>query len=160
MKPPILIFVSAWLAFAGCYSICMLPTRRIRCSRARRARSRSRRRSPAVIRAGLLQSTLIVLPPEEKVANVFARRHGELGIRRRPRGFAVHQHQAQSRQRARPTFTSSPTTATSTRLQLREVSSDQDPHFDSKVFIEPGDRPPKTDSQSSRLRSRVPNWTR
>ena len=44
---------------------------------------------------------------------------------------------------ARPTFISSPTTATNTRSSLREVSGDADPHFDSKVFIVPGDKAAK-----------------
>jgi hypothetical protein len=46
-------------------------------------------------------------------------------------------------------------------LQLREVSNDTDSHFDSKVFINPGDQAAKDRSGSaSRVRASGPNWIR
>ena len=42
--------------------------------------------APPVVRAGLLQSTLIELLAEEKVATVFGGGHGQLGLRRRACG--------------------------------------------------------------------------
>jgi type IV secretion system protein VirB9 len=92
-----------------------------------------------VIRAGLLQSTLIVLPAEEKVANVFA-------------GDTVDWvfdggHVASRFISVKPKIANSTTDlhivsdhGNEYTLQLREVSSDGDPHFDSKVFITPGDQ--------------------
>ena len=95
--------------------------------------------TPPVVRAGLLQSTLILLPTEEKVANVFA-------------GDTVDWVFDGGRVASR--FVSiKPKVANTTTdvhivsdhgneytLQLREVSGDEDPHFDSKVFIVPGDK--------------------
>ena len=98
--------------------------------------------TPPVVRAGLLQSTLILLPTEEKVANVFA-------------GDTVDWVFDGGRVASR--FVSiKPKVANTTTdvhivsdhgneytLQLREVSGDEDPHFDSKVFIVPGDKAAK-----------------
>jgi type IV secretion system protein VirB9 len=98
--------------------------------------------TPPQVRAGLLQSTLIVLPAEEKVANVFA-------------GDTVNWVFDGGRVASR--FISvKPKTANATTdihivsdhgneytLQLREVSNDSDAHFDSKVFINPGDQAAK-----------------
>jgi type IV secretion system protein VirB9 len=98
--------------------------------------------TPPVIRAGLLQSTLIVLPAEEKVANVFA-------------GDTVDWvfdggHVASRFISVKPKVASGSTDihvvsdhGNEYTLQLREVSSDADPHFDSKVFINPGDKAAK-----------------
>jgi len=95
-----------------------------------------------VIRAGLLQSTLIVLPAEEKVANVFA-------------GDTVDWvfdggHVASRFISVKPKVANGSTDihivsdhGNEYTLQLREVSSDADPHFDSKVFIAPGDKAAK-----------------
>src|SRR5258708_28731675 len=71
MKPLIRIIVSAGLALAS------LPCRAVTDphplqANASRTITVSEADTPPVIRAGLLQSTLIVLPAEEKVANVFA----------------------------------------------------------------------------------------
>jgi type IV secretory pathway VirB9-like protein len=94
--------------------------------------------APPVVRAGLLQSTLILLPAEEKVANVFA-------------GDTVDWvfdggHVASRFVSIKPKVANSTTDVhlVSDRgneytLQLREVSGDEDPHFDSKVLITPGD---------------------
>src|SRR6266567_4318775 len=98
--------------------------------------------TPPVIRAGLLQSTLIVLPAEEKVANVFA-------------GDTVDWvfdggHVASRFISVKPKVGNSTTDVhivsdhgNEYTLQLREVSGDEDPHFDSKVFISPGDEAAK-----------------
>ena len=95
--------------------------------------------TPPVIRAGLLQSTLILLPAEEKVATVFG-------------GDTVSWvfdggHVASRFISIKPKVANSVTDVhivsdhgNEYTLQLREVSSDGDPHFDSKVFITPGDQ--------------------
>jgi type IV secretion system protein VirB9 len=95
--------------------------------------------TPPVIRAGLLQSTLILLPPEEKVATVFG-------------GDTVSWvfdggHVASRFISIKPRLANSTTDVhivsdhgNEYTLQLREISGDGDPHFDSKVFITPGDQ--------------------
>jgi type IV secretory pathway VirB9-like protein len=95
--------------------------------------------APPVVRAGLLQSTLIVLPVEEKVANVFA-------------GDTVDWvfdggHVASRFISVKPKTANSATDihivsdhGNEYTLELREVSSDADVHYDSKVLIEPGDK--------------------
>jgi type IV secretion system protein VirB9 len=95
--------------------------------------------TPPQVRAGLLQSTLIVLPAEEKVANVFA-------------GDTVNWifdggHLASRFISVKPKTTNAATDihiisdhGNEYTLQLKEVSSDPDPHFDSKVFLNPGDQ--------------------
>jgi type IV secretion system protein VirB9 len=97
---------------------------------------------PPEIRAGLLQSTLIVLPAEEKVANVFA-------------GDTVNWvfdggHVASRFISVKPKTANATTDihivsdhGNEYTLQLREVSNDSDAHFDSKVFINPGDQAAK-----------------
>jgi type IV secretory pathway VirB9-like protein len=98
--------------------------------------------TPPVVRAGLLQSTLILLPAEEKVANVFA-------------GDTVDWvfdggHVASRFISIKPKVASSTTDVhvvsdhgNEYTLQLREVSGDDDLHFDSKIFITPGDKAAK-----------------
>ena len=98
--------------------------------------------TPPVIRAGLLQSTLILLPAEEKVATVFG-------------GDTVDWvfdggHVASRFISVKPKLANSTTDihivsdhGNEYTLQLREVSGDADPHFDSKVFIVPGDKAAK-----------------
>jgi type IV secretion system protein VirB9 len=98
--------------------------------------------TPPVVRAGLLQSTLILLPTEEKVANVFA-------------GDTVDWvfdggHVASRFISIKPKVANTSTDVhivsdhgNEYTLQLREVSGDEDPHFDSKVFIAPGDKAAK-----------------
>jgi type IV secretion system protein VirB9 len=95
--------------------------------------------TPPVIRAGLLQSTLILLPAEEKVATVFG-------------GDTVSWvfdggHVASRFISIKPKIANTTTDVhivsdhgNEYTLQLREVSSDGDPHFDSKVFVTPGDQ--------------------
>jgi len=98
--------------------------------------------TPPQVRAGLLQSTLIVLPTEEKVANVFA-------------GDTVNWifdggHVASRFISVKPKTANAATDVhivsdhgNEYTLQLKEVSSDPDPHFDSKVFLNPGDQAAK-----------------
>ncbi len=95
--------------------------------------------TPPVIRAGLLQSTLIMLPAEEKVATVFG-------------GDTVSWvfdggHVASRFISVKPKVANSTTDVhivsdhgNEYTLQLHEVSGDGDPHFDSKVFVAPGDQ--------------------
>jgi len=98
--------------------------------------------TPPQIRAGLLQSTLIVLPPEEKVANVFA---GDTVAWVFDGG-----HVASRFISVKPKVANGTTDihivsdhGNEYTLQLTEVSSDPDPHFDSKIFIDPGDQAAK-----------------
>jgi type IV secretion system protein VirB9 len=98
--------------------------------------------TPPVIRAGLLQSTLILLPAEEKVATVFG-------------GDTVDWvfdggHVASRFISVKPKVANSTTDihivsdhGNEYSLQLREVSGDVDPYFDSKIFIIPGDKAAK-----------------
>jgi type IV secretion system protein VirB9 len=95
--------------------------------------------TPPLIRAGLLQSTLILLPAEEKVATVFG-------------GDTVSWvfdggHVASRFISIKPKVANTTTDVhvvsdhgNEYTLQLREVSSDGDPHFESKVFVTPGDQ--------------------
>ncbi|WP_047497115.1 TrbG/VirB9 family P-type conjugative transfer protein [Terriglobus sp. TAA 43] len=95
--------------------------------------------TPPTIRAGLLQSTLIVLPAEEKVANVFA---GDTV------DWAFDGGHVASRFISVKPKTPNATTdihivsdhGNEYTLQLREVSGEGDSHYDSKVLIEPGER--------------------
>lgn len=95
--------------------------------------------TPPVVRAGLLQSTLILLPAEEKVATVFggdtvswvfdgghvASRY--ISIKPKVAGSSTDVHIVSDH-------------GNDYTLELREVSNDTDPHFDSKVFVTPGDQ--------------------
>lgn len=98
--------------------------------------------APPVVRAALLQSTLIELPSEEKVVNVFA-------------GDTVDWvfdggHVASRFISIKPKLANSTTDVhivsdhgNEYTLELQEVSTDPDLHFDSKVFITPGDQAAK-----------------
>lgn len=97
---------------------------------------------PPVVRAGLLQSTLIVLPAEEKVANVFAGDTvdwvfdgGHVASR-----FISVKPKAANRSTDVHIVSDHGNEYT---LELREISSDADSHYDSKVLIEPGDKTAK-----------------
>src|SRR5258707_8173654 len=75
MKPPILIFVTCGLAFAATAAFASgpgTPDAKHLQPNAPRTITVSEADTPPVVRAGLLQSTLILLPDQEKVANVFA----------------------------------------------------------------------------------------
>jgi len=95
--------------------------------------------TPPVVRAGLLQSTLILLPPEEKVATVFG---GDTSSWVFDGG-----HVASRFISIKPKIAGSSTDVhivsdhgNEYTLQLREISQDADAHFDSKVFVTPGDQ--------------------
>ena len=94
---------------------------------------------PPEVLTGQLQATLIVLPSEEKVATVFV-------------GDAVNWvfdggHVASRFISVKPKTAKSATDlhivsdhGNEYTLELREVSGDADPHFDSKVLVTPGDQ--------------------
>jgi type IV secretion system protein VirB9 len=143
MKPLIPIVVSAGLALASASMTCHAATEPHRLQpNAPRSVTVSEADTPPVIRAGLLQSTLIVLPAEEKVANVFA-------------GDTVDWvfdggHVASRFISIKPKVANGSTDihivsdhGNEYTLQLREISGEDDPHFDSKVFIAPGDKAAK-----------------
>jgi type IV secretory pathway VirB9-like protein len=95
--------------------------------------------APPVIRAALLQSTLIVLPEQEKVATVFG---GDTASWMFDGG-----HVASRFISIKPKIANSSTDVhivsdhgNEYTLQLKEITGDVDPHFDSKVFLEPGGR--------------------
>lgn len=102
----------------------------------------SESQAPPVVRAALLQSTLIVLPAEEKVANVFAGDTVDwvfdgghvasrfISIKPKVAGGTTDVHIVSDH-------------GNEYTLELREISSDEDPHFDSKVFITPTDKAAK-----------------
>src|ERR1700727_2358267 len=140
MKPLIPIVVSAGLALASAARQAA-DTHPLQ-PNAPRTVTVSEADTPPVIRAGLLQSTLIVLPAEEKVANVFA---GDTidwifdGGRVASRFISV-----------KPKVANGSTDihivsdyGNEYTLQVHEISSDQDTHFDSKVFITRGDKTSK-----------------
>jgi type IV secretory pathway VirB9-like protein len=145
MKPPILIFVASSLALAASAASASgpgTPEAKHLQANAPRTITVSETDTPPVVRAGLLQSTLIQLPDQEKVANVFA-------------GDTVDWvfdggHVASRFISIKPKLANSTTDVhivsdhgNEYTLQLREVSGDDDPHFDSKIFIAPGDKAAK-----------------
>jgi len=141
MKPLIHLVVSAGIALASISSRAATEPHPLQ-PNAPRTVTVSEADTPPVIRAGLLQSTLIVLPSEEKVANVFA-------------GDTVDWvfdggHVASRFISVKPKVANGSTDihivsdhGNEYTLQLREVSRDADAHFDSKVFIAPGDKAAK-----------------
>jgi type IV secretory pathway VirB9-like protein len=141
VKPPIIIVISCGLALAATARAATDQPHHLEPT-APRTVSVSEADAPPAIRAGLLQSTLIMLPAEEKVANVFA-------------GDTVDWvfdggHVASRFISVKPKVANTTTDihivsdhGNEYTLQLREVSSDADPHFDSKVFIVPGDKAAK-----------------
>jgi type IV secretory pathway VirB9-like protein len=94
--------------------------------------------APPVIRAALLQATLIVLPEPEKVATVFG---GDTV------SWVIDGGHVPSRFLSiKPKVVDSSTDVhivsdhgNEYTFELKEVSTDADPHFDSKVFLLPGD---------------------
>ena len=98
--------------------------------------------TPPVVRAGLLQSTLILLPAEEKVATVFGGDTSSwvfdggkiasrfISIKPKIAGSSTDMHIVSDH-------------GNEYTLQLREISNDGDAHFDSKVFLMPGDQTEK-----------------
>ncbi len=138
MKPPIPIFIATSLAIASASLRALSPAHPLEPSTPRTV-TVSESSTPPLVRAGLLQSTLIVLPAEEKVANVFA-------------GDTVDWvfdggHVASRFISVKPKLAGSSTDVhivsdhgNEYTLQLHEVSAEQDTHFDSKIFINAGDK--------------------
>jgi type IV secretory pathway VirB9-like protein len=141
MKPRIPIVVTVGLTLASAWLRATAPPHPLQ-PNAPRSVTVSETDTPPVIRAGLLQSTLIVLPAEEKVANVFA-------------GDTVDWifdggHVASRFISIKPKIANGSTDihivsdhGNEYTLQLHEVSSEDDCHFDSNVFINPGDKAAK-----------------
>jgi type IV secretory pathway VirB9-like protein len=141
MKPLIPITVAASLALATVSLKASTPAHPL-AANAPRSVTVSEAEAPPVIRAGLLQSTLIVLPAEEKVASVFA-------------GDAVDWAFDGGRVASRFISVKPKLAAATTdihivsdhgneyTLELREISGEDDAHFDSKVFINSGDKAAK-----------------
>lgn len=140
MKPP-MIFAFASLLSLTCGVVKASPATEPHHLQPNAPRSVtvSEAQTPPVIRAGLLQSTLILLPGEEKIATVFG-------------GDTVDWvfdagHVASRFISIKPKLANATTDihivsdhGNEYTLQLQEVSSDADAHFDSKVFIVPGDK--------------------
>jgi type IV secretory pathway VirB9-like protein len=145
MKPPILIFVTCGLALTASAAYASGPTtsgQKHLEPDAPRSIIVSEADTPPVVRAGLLQSTLILLPAEEKVANVFAGDTVDwifdgghvasrfISIKPKIAGGSTDVHIVSDH-------------GNEYTLQLREISSDDDLRFDSKIFITPGDKAAK-----------------
>lgn len=138
MKPPIPIFVALGLTLGNAAHCFATEPHHLQPS-APRYITVSEADAPPVVRAGLLQSTLILLPAEEKVATVFG-------------GDTVNWvfdggHVASRFISVKPKIANATTDihivsdhGIDYTLQLREISGDTDDHFDSKVFVSPGDK--------------------
>jgi type IV secretion system protein VirB9 len=143
VKPPILVFVSFGIALAtASANASATPEPHHLQPNAPRSVTVTEAETPPVIRAGLLQSTLILLPAEEKIATVFG-------------GDTVDWvfdggHVASRFISVKPKLANTTTDihivsdhGNEYTLQLQEISGDADAHFDSKVFIVPGDKAAK-----------------
>ncbi len=142
MKPLIPIAITLGLTFAAVSATHAEPEPKHLEPSAPRTVVVSESSTPPVVRAALLQSTLLVLPEQEKVANVFA-------------GDTVDWafdggHVASRFVSIKPKVANSATDihiisdhGNEYTLELQEVSGDGDSHFDSKVFITPGDKAAK-----------------
>jgi len=145
MKAPILIIVTAGLTLTASIASASGPTtpeQKHLQPNAPRTITVSEADTPPVVRAGLLQSTLILLPDQEKVANVFAGDTVDwvfdgghvasrfISIKPKVAGGTTDVHIVSDH-------------GNEYTLQLREISGDEDPHFDSKIFIAPGDKAAK-----------------
>ncbi len=143
MKSPILVFVTFGLTLvtASANAVTTPEPHHLQ-PNAPRSVTVTEAETPPVIRAGLLQSTLILLPAEEKIATVFG-------------GDTVDWvfdggHVASRFISVKPKLANATTDihivsdhGNEYTLQLQEISSDADSHFDSKVFIVPGDKAAK-----------------
>jgi type IV secretory pathway VirB9-like protein len=142
VKPPILIIVSCGLSLAAAAHASTTPEPHHLQPNAPRTVIVSEADTPPVIRAGLLQSTLILLPQEEKIATVFG---GDtvnwvfdgghvasrfISVKPKVAGVSTDVHIVSDH-------------GNEYTLELREITGDEDPHFDSKVFINPGDKAAK-----------------
>jgi type IV secretory pathway VirB9-like protein len=145
MKPPIPVIVTVGLALTASIASASgpaTPEQKHLQANAPRTITVSEADTPPVVRAGLLQSTLILLPDQEKVANVFAGDTVDwvfdgghvasrfISIKPKVAGGTTDVHIVSDH-------------GNEYTLQLREVSGDDDPHFDSKIFIAPGDKAAK-----------------
>jgi type IV secretion system protein VirB9 len=143
VKPPILVFVTFGLTLVTASANALTtPEPHHLQPNAPRSVTVTEAETPPVIRAGLLQSTLILLPAEEKIATVFG-------------GDTVDWvfdggHVASRFISVKPKLANATTDihivsdhGNEYTLQLQEISSDADAHFDSKVFIVPGDKAAK-----------------
>jgi type IV secretory pathway VirB9-like protein len=143
MKPPMILAVTSLLSLAcGIARALPAPDPHHLQPNAPRSVTVSEAQTPPVIRAGLLQSTLILLPDEEKVATVFG-------------GDTVDWvfdagHVASRFISVKPKLANATTDihivsdhGNEYTLQLQEVSGETDEHFDSKVFLVPGDKAAK-----------------
>jgi len=143
VKPPILVFVALGLSLAtASANAATPPDPHHLLPSAPRSVTVTEADTPPVIRAGLLQSTLILLPDEEKIATVFG-------------GDTVDWvfdggHVASRFISIKPKLANSTTDihivsdhGNEYTLQLQEISSDADLHFDSKVSVIPGDKAAK-----------------
>jgi type IV secretory pathway VirB9-like protein len=143
VKPPIVVFVTFGLTLVtASANAVMTPEPHHLQPNAPRSVTVTEAETPPVIRAGLLQSTLILLPAEEKIATVFG-------------GDTVDWvfdggHVASRFISVKPKLANATTDihivsdhGNEYTLQLQEISSDADAHFDSKVFIVPGDKAAK-----------------
>jgi type IV secretory pathway VirB9-like protein len=143
MKPPIIFAITSMLSLAcGFAQASTVPSPRHLEPNAPRSVTVSEAQTPPVIRAGLLQSTLILLPAEEKIATVFG-------------GDTVDWvfdagHVASRFISVKPKLANATTDihivsdhGNEYTLQLQEITNDSDDHFDSKVFIVPGDKAAK-----------------
>ena len=141
MKPPITIILACGLTLAAVSGTAAAEPHHLQ-PNAPRSVTVSEADTPPVIRAGLLQSTLILLPAEEKIATVFG-------------GDTVDWvfdggHVASRFISVKPKLANTTTDihivsdhGNEYTLQLKEISSDADTHFDSKIFIVPGDKAAK-----------------
>ncbi len=143
MKPLILVFFSLGLTLVTASAMAATtPEPHHLQPNAPRSVTVKEAETPPVIRAGLLQSTLILLPAEEKIATVFG-------------GDTVDWvfdggHVASRFISVKPKLANATTNihivsdhGNEYTLQLQEISNDADAHFDSKVFIIPGDKAAK-----------------
>ena len=151
MKPPILVFVTFGLTLvtASANAVATPEPHHLQ-PNAPRSVTVTEAETPPVIRAGLLQSTLILLPAEEKIATVFG-------------GDTVDWvfdggHVASRFISVKPKLANATTDihivsdhGNEYTLQLQEISSDADAHFDSKVFIVPGDKAAKDRVRRTKL---------
>jgi len=140
MKPPMMLAVTSVFSLTCVIAKASAkPDTRHLEPNAPRSVTVSEAQAPPVIRAGLLQSTLILLPDQEKVATVFG-------------GDTVDWvfdagHVASRFISVKPKLASVTTDihivsdhGNEYTLQLQEVSGDADGHFDSKIFLLPGDK--------------------
>jgi type IV secretion system protein VirB9 len=142
MKPPIPVFIAVGLGLATATNGLAAVTAHHLLPNAPRTVTVSESATPPVVRAALLQSTLILLPAEEKVATVFG-------------GDTVDWvfdggHVASRFISVKPKVANGTTDihivsdhGNEYTLELQEVSADGDPHFDSKIFLVPGDKTAK-----------------